>query len=105
MPRFYDEVGYATTVESTPGVWTPTIIKKFYYGEVVKDFTRISDTNTTTNSELNVSNKFSILPDSYGFEHFGKIRYVKWMNTKWKVTSVDVQPPRLILSVGGVYNG
>jgi len=27
------------------------------------------------------------------------------MDSLWKVTAVDVQYPRLILSIGGVYNG
>jgi hypothetical protein len=30
--------------------------------------------------------------------------YVEFMGTKWKITNVEVQYPRLILSVGGVYN-
>jgi hypothetical protein len=33
------------------------------------------------------------------------MRYVEWMNARWKITSIDVKRPRVILTIGGVYNG
>jgi len=34
----------------------------------------------------------------------GEIRYVTWMGTKWRVANIDVNYPRLNLSIGDVYN-
>jgi hypothetical protein len=33
------------------------------------------------------------------------MRYVEFMGTKWKITNIEVQYPRLTLSIGGEYNG
>ena len=45
------------------------------------------------------------MADPYAYDHFFAIKYVKWMGAYWKVTNVEVQRPRLKLTVGGVYNG
>ena len=46
----------------------------------------------------------SIIADPFAYQNFHAMRYIEWMGAKWKITKVNVQSPRLILSVGGVYN-
>lgn len=104
MAKFYGEVGYIDTVESAPGVWTPSVIKKLYSGDILKDTSRWRATENV-NDDLVIQNRISILADPYAYQHFHNIRFVKWMGTSWKVTSVAVERPRLILTIGGVYNG
>lgn len=104
MAKFHGEIGYAISQETTPGVWTETIIEKVYYGELLQNTSRWQPTEHL-NDDLNISNKISILTDPYAVANFNFIRYAKLMGSYWKVTDVEVQYPRLILSLGGVYNG
>ena len=62
------------------------------------------ETGTSLNDNLNISNEFSIIADPFAYENFQNMRYIVFMGAKWKITSVEVQYPRLILTVGGVYN-
>jgi hypothetical protein len=106
MARFNGEVGYGESVE-TPvgsGVWVDEITEFVYTGDVVRN-TRKLDEGETLNNDISVGNSISIIADQYAVEHFFKIKYVRWAGVLWTVTSVQVQSPRLILSLGSVYNG
>lgn len=103
MAKFYDNVGYAVMTETAPGVWSEQIHERPYYGDVLRNFRRLQGTSNL-NDDVNIGNEISIISDPYANQNFHAIRYVEFMGTKWKVPSVDVQYPRLILSLGGVYN-
>lgn len=104
MAKFYGAIGFADQVESAPGVWIEKIIEKPYYGELIRN-TRRFQTGSGLNDDLNIANEISILADPYANQNFHKIRYATFMGTKWKVSNVEVLYPRLILELGGVYNG
>ncbi len=104
MAKFSGEIGFADTVEKRPGVWMPDIVPKHYYGDVTRN-TRRLDSSGQVNEGVNISNEISIVADPYANQNFHKMRYVKYMGTKWRVTGVEVQYPRLILTIGGEYNG
>lgn len=101
--KFYGVIGYAVTGEIRPGVWGETITKRNYYGDLVRN-TRQFQSSETLNDNLNISNEISIVADPYARENFHSMRYVEFMGAKWKISNVEVQYPRLILTVGGVYN-
>lgn len=107
--KFYGIVGYCETVEGTgdkEGVWIPDVVEeRRYTGDVLRNNRRMDSNSESINDNLVVSNSISIVADAYAYEHFFAIRYVEWMGVRWKVTSVEVQRPRLILTIGGVYNG
>lgn len=108
--KFYGIVGYCETVEETgdrKGNWSDTnIVERKYFGDVLRN-TRKWDksANDSANDDLNVNNSFSIVADAYAYSHFFAMKYIEWMGAYWKITNVEVQRPRLILTVGGVYNG
>ena len=106
MARFYGEVGYGFAAEDAneSGIWEDDIYEFPYYGDVIRN-TRKLEPGENVNSDILINNSISIVADQYANEHFFAIRYVKWMGTRWKVTNVEVQRPRLILTFGGVYNG
>ena len=106
MTRFFGEVGYGSSIEdpSGSGVWVDAITEFQYYGDVIRNARRL-DAGDNLNSELTVNNSISIVADEYANEHFFDIRYVRWAGVLWTVTNVEVRSPRLILSLGGVYNG
>lgn len=103
MAKFYGKIGYIKTVEKEPGRWVETAIERTYYG----DITRLMggyQSSGNINDNINLNNTISIVADPYANENFQHMRYVEFMGTKWKITNVEVQYPRLILTVGGVYN-
>lgn len=114
MARFYGEVGYGNSVETlsdpedenSPGSgnWVDEIIEFPYQGDVIRN-TRQLQNNDKLNDDITVSNSISILTDQYAIEHYYKIKYVRWEGVLWTVTNVEVRSPRLILSLGSVYNG
>lgn len=103
MAKFYGIIGYGETKEMKPGVWEEEITERNYYGDVLQ-FGRRWESGEHLNDDLNVSNKISIVADPFAYQNFHAIRYIVWMGSKWKISNVEVQYPRLILSIGGVYN-
>lgn len=104
MAKWCGIIGYAEQVETTPGVWSEQITERKYYGDVIRNNRRLQSAGKL-NDDINVGNEISIVADPFANNNFHSMRYVEFMGTKWKVTTVDVQYPRLILSLGGVYNG
>lgn len=103
MAKFYGSIGYAETVETSPGVWKEQITKREYFGELVRN-TRKLQTADQVNDNINISNEVSIIADPYAISNFHSMRYAEFMGTKWKISNVEVKYPRLILTLGGVYN-
>lgn len=104
MARFFGEVGFAEEKEIRPGVWDDVITERKYFGDVVKNSRRFQDGSTIAD-KMTVENSISILADEYASGSIDAMRYVRWMGTLWEIASVEVQRPRLILRLGGVYNG
>lgn len=104
MAKFYGVVGYVDTQETAPGVYTEVATERKYYGDILKNVKRYVSSEYL-NDNLTVNNSISIMADAYAYDNFFAIRYVNWMGANWKVTDVEVQRPRLILSLGEVYNG
>lgn len=101
--KYYGQIGYAETIETSPGVWTEQITERTYYGDVTRNNRRLQDSDRV-NDNVTVSNEISVIADPYACSNFHSIRYLTFMGSKWKVSNVDVQYPRLILSIGGLYN-
>ena len=99
MAKFCDVVGYAETRECRPGIWEEIITERPYYGDVLRNTRRLEGADTI-NGDVTLNNRISIVADPYAYQHFLAIRYVKWM-----VTNVEVQSPRLVLTIGGAYSG
>ena len=104
MAKFYGKVGYGISKEKAPGVWVDEIVERPYYGELVRN-TRKMQMSDKVIDDINIANEISILADPFARDNFQYMRYVEFMGVKWKVTTIDVQFPRLILSIGGLYNG
>jgi hypothetical protein len=106
--RFSGTVGYATSTETAPGVWTDVITEKQYFGDVIRDTRRLDPSSLTPpalNAGITLGNSFSILADAYAYENFKKMRYVSWNGSNWTIDNVEVRRPRLILTVGDLWNG
>ena len=104
MAKFYGNIGFAETVETEPGVWVEEMTVRPYYGELVRNTRRLENSGGV-NDNVNISNDISIIADPYANHNFHSIRYIEFMGVKWKVSNIEVRYPRLILTIGGVYNG
>ena len=107
MAKFCGMIGFATTVEdeNNPGIWSEKIVEKRYSGDVIRNKRRLQPTSDSTNDNIAISNEISIVADPYANQNMYAIRYAEFKGIKWKVETVEVEYPRLILSMGGVWNG
>ena len=103
MAKWCGKIGYAENVETEPGLWEEVITEHLYYGDSIR-VTTMNQSPDLINGEINVGNQISIVADPYANQNFHSMRYVEFMGNLWTITKVDVQYPRLILTVGGLYN-
>lgn len=104
MSKWYGKIGYAESVEVEPGDWKERIIEKSYYGDMYRN-ARLLQNSGGINDNINIANQISIVADPYANDHIFAMRYVEFQGAKWKISNVEVQYPRLILTVGGLWNG
>ena len=104
MAKWHGKVGYVTNVETEPGIWSAVATEKLYSGDTLSN--RIQNVNSNkVNDDFTVANKISIIADPFATQNFHAMRYIEFMGAKWKITNVEVRYPRLILTIGGLYNG
>ena len=105
MAKYYGNIGYAMSIEDPPesGIWTQQITERNARGDIVRQNSRHQGSDKV-NDNIIFNGEFSIIADPFAIKNFSSIIYVEYMGTKWKVTSATPQYPRIILSVGEVYN-
>jgi hypothetical protein len=101
MSKWYGKIGYAETVETEPGIWVEQITERPYFGDSYRN-TRLLQNSDGVNDNINIGNQISIVADPYATQNFHAMRYVEFMGNNWKITNVEVQYPRLILTIGGL---
>lgn len=104
MAKFCGAIGFAVTEETRPGIYEEKITERNYVGDLTRNSRRLQ-TGTQVNDDINISNQVSIVADPYASQNFHTMRYATYLGAKWKITNVEVQYPRLILELGGVWNG
>lgn len=109
MAKFYGKIGYVETVEDPPnsGIWVDKLIaEKNYRGDILRD-TRTWQTSEQLIDDFHIrNNQISIVADPYIYANISHLAYVEYLGIKWKITSIDTsQRPKLILTLGGEYNG
>lgn len=103
MARYSGKIGFANTIEASPGVWEETYTERKYYGDVFQNSRRLQSSGDL-NDNVVITNEISIVADPYAEENFHAMRYAEWMGAKWKITNIKDSRPRLILTLGGVFN-
>lgn len=106
MAKWHGVIGYVDLQETSPGVWTNIVTERNYCGELVRSYgSRWSPQQDSTNDDWTIDNQISIIADPFAYDNFHSMKYVEFLDAKWKIAKIDVQRPRLILTLGGVYNG
>lgn len=104
MPKCSGVIGYALVGETQPGVWTEGITDKKYYGDIVRDNRKFESGNDKMNEDISITNKISVVSNSFMLENLSFMKYITFMKSKWKISSVDISPPRIIITIGGMYH-
>jgi len=103
MAKFSGLIGYVLATETTPGVWQEVPTEVHHTGDVLRN-TRRWEKGVGLNDNVVINNQFSIIGTAYAFDNLEAMRYVVYMGVKWKITNIEIQRPRIILTAGGVYN-
>jgi hypothetical protein len=104
MSKFYGNIGFSTEMtEKSPGVWEDNIVVKPYYGDMIKRVRRWQS-GDGVNDNLTISNTLEIIADEFIVQNLTNIRYVEWFGSKWSVSDVTIEYPRMTLTLGGVFN-
>lgn len=104
MSKYFGKIGYGVTEETRPGVYEPQITEREYYGDIVRNTRRYENSGKVVD-DLNINMTLSIVADPFAYQNFHQLKYAEYMGARWKATSVEPQYPRLIITLGGVYNG
>ena len=105
MAKWFGQIGYVQEVQTAPSVWTSEETVREYFGDVIRNTSRWSTNQDSTNDDLTINNQISIVADPFAYQNFHSMKWIEFMGAKWKITSVEPKYPRLILTIGGVWNG
>ena len=105
MAKYFGKIGYVVTKETSPGIWKPDIVEYAYKGDILRNSSKWSESSDSTNDNLVLNSQISIVADPFAYQNFYSMKYIYYMGVKWKIKSVEPKKPRLILTIGGVYNG
>lgn len=100
--KFSGMIGFIKTEETSPDVYTPKYTERHYMGDVLKNARKWSDKNEV-NDDLNIQNRISIMADHYMNDNIGYMKYVVWNKMKWKITDIELNYPRITLTLGGLW--
>ena len=104
MAKFYGAIGYIVQVKTGPGVWEDKEVEKIYRGDVILNQQRWQKSEEISDN-FNLDNSISILADEFAYDNIGYIKYIVYRGTKWCVQSLSINRPRIVLQIGGLYNG
>ena len=104
MAKYFGKIGYFQTVEASDGVYEERITERNYYGDVLNYYVKPSDNSDGLNENIRINNKISIVSDSFAIENIGYMKYLTWRGTRWKIQTAEIAFPRIILTLGDLYN-
>lgn len=105
MARFSGMIGFSIDKEVRPGIFKETFVEKKYKGYVTRK-SRGWDNSEYLNDTVNIQNEISVISDNFMNRHFGTMRYVRFMEQVFEITSatMDVDQHRITISLGGIFN-
>ena len=101
--KWFGQVGFRITERVKPGVCEDRIVERDYYGDLLKNYKK-DKSDSTINDEFTINNQIRILSDPFLSENFHQMRYITFMGNKYKIASVEVNFPGMLIDLGGLYN-
>ena len=105
MAKYFGKIGYSISKETSPGIWEPVICEKDVYGDIVRDNVNNLRAENQVNDNVKINNQISIVMDPFVMKNFSSMVYITYADVKWRIVTVEVKYPRLLISMGEVYNG
>lgn len=104
MAKFHGMIGFVSSEETSPGIHNEIVTERAYRGDILRNNVRWEEASQL-NDNLSLNSRVSIVGDAFAYENFPRIRYIKYMGVKWRISTVEIDRPRLVLNLGDVYNG
>jgi hypothetical protein len=104
MARFCGKIGFGITAEVAPGRWKDVIVEHKFFGDVLRNDIN-SDVGEKVTPDFTFTNRISVVAAHNALKRRKQMRYIEFEDDLWRIESIEVQGRRLILSLGGVYNG
>lgn len=104
MAKFVGIIGFGLTSETEPGVWVDQVVERPYTGDVLRN-TQAWNREGTFNPDVITSDTISIVADGFTTANLYSMKYVRWRGILMAVKNVRLERPRVILEIGGLYNG
>lgn len=103
MGKTMIKVGFGKNNEVEQDIWDDEITERPYRADIISNNRRFEQMDTLSGG-VQISNQFSVVGDSFLFDHLEDIRYVRYKNTNWIPTTNEAYP-RVTFQLGGLYNG
>lgn len=104
MNQFRGKIGFSIPVNKGHGIYDNSVVERTYRGDILSQSRKL-DAGTNINDNIDMNIRLSILSDDFLNVHLSQITYVHYMGGVWKVKSIEPSRPRIVLALGGVYNG
>lgn len=102
--KFSGMIGFVKTEEVRKNIYQEVVVEKHYKGDLLRKSKRWQS-GDQPNDDITINHSISIVANQYAYENLHEIKYVVYRGVPWKVTSITDEKPRIVLDVGGVYNG
>jgi len=106
--KFHGVVGVATGDQiekpANSGIFVDEIEERVATGEQIRDTRQIANPDKV-NFDMTLSTTISVMADVFADVDFLAFRYCERAGVKWVIVNVEPARPRLLLTLGGVYNG
>lgn len=102
--KYSGKIGFAVMKNEGNGIYTEEIEEKVYYGDLLSSRWNNENNQNSTNTNVRLNNSISVICDKYLSENISVMRYITYKNSKWCINGIEIQPPRIIINIGGIYN-
>lgn len=103
MARYSGKIGFASQKRIDDRT-EEVIIEQVLYGDILTEAVK-SAIADTINPQFSIGNSISLVANPFAFENAYAIRYAVYLGKRWSVAEVKINAPRIILRLGGIYNG
>ena len=106
MAKYSGMLGYVMSAkEDPPGIWKPSaVVEKLGRGDLFGQTINNEDVGGLSDG-ITINNQLSIIMDPFVNKNLESLKYVILYGTRWEIKSMTINRPRIILTLGGVYNG
>lgn len=102
--RFFGKIGFIQVENQGDGIYEPSYVERDYGGVFNRKSYHVSQGESVID-DISLSNEISVFADSFIYDNLSRMAYVVIDGNKWKISSVELRYPRIIVRSGGVFNG